>query len=153
MSKARDRMCNLMVPSQIHFCCAMRGTPELYVHFKMVNFTLYEFYLNWNEKYIEGSPSPSPSLSVCLCFGDTDSPCDGAINCKCFFNPVLDIQGWGNSLYYSCADPQLISTCSIYHVLFCHLPKHHVIRLALLPKRGGLIKSNVFSSGGMLGGY
>ena len=26
-SKARDQTCNLMVPSQIRFCCAMTGTP------------------------------------------------------------------------------------------------------------------------------
>ena len=30
--EARDRTCNLMVPSQISFCCAAVGTP--YVYFK-----------------------------------------------------------------------------------------------------------------------
>ena len=28
LSEARDRNCNLMVPSQIPFCCATKGTPE-----------------------------------------------------------------------------------------------------------------------------
>ena len=28
LSEARDRTCNLMVPSQIHFCCATTGTPR-----------------------------------------------------------------------------------------------------------------------------
>jgi len=28
LSKARDRTCNLMVPSWIHFHCVMIGTPE-----------------------------------------------------------------------------------------------------------------------------
>ena len=27
LGKARDRTCNLVVPSQIHFCCATTGTP------------------------------------------------------------------------------------------------------------------------------
>ena len=27
--EARDRTCNLMVPSQIRFCCTMTGTPKL----------------------------------------------------------------------------------------------------------------------------
>ena len=27
LNKARDRTCNLMVPSRIHFCCATMGTP------------------------------------------------------------------------------------------------------------------------------
>ena len=27
LSEARDRTCNLMVPSQIRFCCTMTGTP------------------------------------------------------------------------------------------------------------------------------
>ena len=27
LSEARDRTCNLMVPSRIHFCCATTGTP------------------------------------------------------------------------------------------------------------------------------
>ena len=31
LSKARDRTCNLMVPSQIHFCCATTETPSLSV--------------------------------------------------------------------------------------------------------------------------
>ena len=29
LSEARDRIHNLMVPSQIHFCCATTGTPQL----------------------------------------------------------------------------------------------------------------------------
>ena len=29
LSEARDRTHNLMVPSQIHLCCAMTGTPEI----------------------------------------------------------------------------------------------------------------------------
>ena len=28
LGEARDRTCNLMVPSWICFCCAMMGTPE-----------------------------------------------------------------------------------------------------------------------------
>ena len=28
LSEARDRTCNLMVPSRIHFCCASTGTPS-----------------------------------------------------------------------------------------------------------------------------
>ena len=28
-SEARDRTHNLVVPSRIHFCCAMKGTPKL----------------------------------------------------------------------------------------------------------------------------
>ena len=28
LSEARDRTYNLIVPSQIRFCCAMMGTPE-----------------------------------------------------------------------------------------------------------------------------
>ena len=28
LSEARDRSCNLMVTSQIHFCCATTGTPH-----------------------------------------------------------------------------------------------------------------------------
>ena len=32
LSKARDRTCNLMVPSQIRFCCcAMMGTPQIFL--------------------------------------------------------------------------------------------------------------------------
>ena len=31
LSKARDRTCNLMVPSQIHFCCAVTGTHYLFI--------------------------------------------------------------------------------------------------------------------------
>ena len=27
LSKVRDGTCNLMIPSQIHFCCTMTGTP------------------------------------------------------------------------------------------------------------------------------
>ena len=27
LTKAGDQTCSLMVPSQIHFCCAMTGTP------------------------------------------------------------------------------------------------------------------------------
>ena len=30
LSEARDRTRNLMVPSQIHFCCPMAGTPHMY---------------------------------------------------------------------------------------------------------------------------
>ena len=29
LSKARDRTLNLMVPTQIRFCCAMMGTPRI----------------------------------------------------------------------------------------------------------------------------
>ena len=29
LSEARDRICNLMVPSLIHFHCATTGTPQL----------------------------------------------------------------------------------------------------------------------------
>ena len=31
VSEARDRTGNLMVPSWIHFCCAMTGTPRKYI--------------------------------------------------------------------------------------------------------------------------
>ena len=27
LTKVNDQTCNLMIPSQIHFCCAMTGTP------------------------------------------------------------------------------------------------------------------------------
>ena len=30
LSEARDQSRNLMVPSQISFCCATKGTPRLY---------------------------------------------------------------------------------------------------------------------------
>ena len=30
LSEARDQTCNLMVPSQIRFCCTMTGTPPLF---------------------------------------------------------------------------------------------------------------------------
>ena len=33
MSEARDPTCNLMVPSQICFCCAITGTPLFYFYF------------------------------------------------------------------------------------------------------------------------
>ena len=28
LGEARDRTCNVMIPSWIHFCCAMMGTPD-----------------------------------------------------------------------------------------------------------------------------
>ena len=31
LSEARDQTCNVMVPSQICFCCATRGTPLLFL--------------------------------------------------------------------------------------------------------------------------
>ena len=31
MEQGQDRSCNLMVPSRIHFCCAIMGTPVLYM--------------------------------------------------------------------------------------------------------------------------
>ena len=30
LSEARDRTCNLIVPSRIRFCCAMTGTPSTF---------------------------------------------------------------------------------------------------------------------------
>ena len=34
LSKVRDQTCNLMVPSQIHFCCTPTGTPVFFlIHF------------------------------------------------------------------------------------------------------------------------
>uniref|UniRef100_A0A4X1T5W0 Uncharacterized protein n=1 Tax=Sus scrofa TaxID=9823 RepID=A0A4X1T5W0_PIG len=30
LSEARDRTCNLMVPSRIRFCCTTMGTPYIY---------------------------------------------------------------------------------------------------------------------------
>ena len=30
LSKARDQTRNLMVPSEIHFCCTMTGTPKVF---------------------------------------------------------------------------------------------------------------------------
>ena len=36
LSEARDRTCNLMVPSRIHFCCATMGTPNLCLFFFFV---------------------------------------------------------------------------------------------------------------------
>ena len=31
LSEARDRTCNLMVPSQIRFCCTTMGTPNFFL--------------------------------------------------------------------------------------------------------------------------
>ena len=31
LSEARGQTCNLMIPSQIHFCCPMMGTPTLHI--------------------------------------------------------------------------------------------------------------------------
>ena len=44
LSKARDRTCNLMVPSWIRFHCTMTGTPDLHYFYQLmfvINFILY----------------------------------------------------------------------------------------------------------------
>ena len=44
-SKARDQTYNLMVPSQIHFCCARMGTPSPETYLIMQSFRHYQFLL------------------------------------------------------------------------------------------------------------
>ena len=48
LNKARDWTWNLMIPSRIHFCCVMTGTP-------VFNITLSEwtaYYINYEKKYV-----------------------------------------------------------------------------------------------------
>ena len=47
LSKARDRTCNLMVPSQIRFRCAMTGTPQecLFLIYREASFSCPGLYL------------------------------------------------------------------------------------------------------------
>ena len=46
LSKARDRTHNLMVPRQIHFCCAMTGTPPVTILF-FLSFVVVVVAISW----------------------------------------------------------------------------------------------------------
>ena len=57
LSEARDRTCNLMVPSWIRFCCATIGTPY---------YCFFLFLFKW--PHLQHTKFPSQKLNLCCSF-------------------------------------------------------------------------------------
>ena len=63
LSKARDRTCNLVVPSQICFCCATMGTPVSYFSYPRISYISKKAWFLLVEKSIG---KPRYDYRVCL---------------------------------------------------------------------------------------
>ena len=59
--EARDRTCNLMVPSWICFCCTRRGTPDSFFPDLYILLPNFSHPLNYLTFYISSSLQPIPS--------------------------------------------------------------------------------------------